>query len=206
MPLRITAESGKEALAAYAWAVAPRETRASSKTALLDAAAQLLTRFPPTEVSGRKLAREAGVNYGLVHYFGGKDRLLAEAYEELVRRFVGEVTNFGTKLPDVRRVVAREDVWRAAAYLAIDSSWSVEYRASSRPIAEAFDRLVAHRRPDADPAEREARVASVLTMLLGWAMFGPMLGRGVGLDRSADDQVLERLCSRVEEIIGGSGR
>ncbi|MEV0053154.1 TetR/AcrR family transcriptional regulator [Saccharopolyspora shandongensis] len=70
--------------------MAPGETRASSKTALLDAAAQLLTRIPPTEVSARNLARETGVNYGLVHYFGGKDRLLAEAYERLVRRFVDD--------------------------------------------------------------------------------------------------------------------
>ncbi|KXF49971.1 hypothetical protein AXA44_21845 [Rhodococcus sp. SC4] len=181
------------------------DSRPATKAALLDAAARLLAQRPPTEIPGRTLAAEAGVNYGLVHYFGGKDQIFAEAYEHLVRRFVDEITVFGTQVPDVRHIVEREDVWRAAANLAIDSEWAARYGAASSPIVEVFGRLVASRRPDAGPPERKARVAAVLSILLGWAMFEPLVTRGAGLEAGAGEDALSRLSMRVQEIVGADG-
>lgn len=179
---------------------------AASKTALLDAAARLLAQRPPTKIPGRTLAAEAGVNYGMVHYFGGRDQIVAEAYDTLVRRFVSDATTFGATVADVRQIVARDDVWRAAANLAMDAAWSARYRSSSRPIVEAFERLVAANRPDADVAERAARVASALSMLLGWAMFAPLLAREAGLDAAGTEGAIDRLQSRVEDVIGARPR
>ena len=39
----------------------------SSRTALLDAAIRLMSDRAPSTVTGRELAEEAGVNYGVVH-------------------------------------------------------------------------------------------------------------------------------------------
>ena len=36
---------------------------------LMDAAIRLMSRRQPSTISGRDLAAEAGVNYGLVHYY-----------------------------------------------------------------------------------------------------------------------------------------
>ena len=50
--------------------------------ALVAAAARLLGDDPPERISGRRLAAEAGVNYGLIHhYFGGKEAVLREGVQ-----------------------------------------------------------------------------------------------------------------------------
>ena len=50
------------------------------RVALTDAAARLLGQRSPGRISGRDLAGEAGVNYGLIHYyFGSKDEGLRAA-------------------------------------------------------------------------------------------------------------------------------
>ena len=52
----------------------------SSRDALLEAAVNLMSRRSPSTISGRDLATEAGVNYGLVHYYFESARdLMSEA-------------------------------------------------------------------------------------------------------------------------------
>ena len=54
------------------------------RTALLDAAAELLAEVGPEATSVRDVARRAGVNHGQVHhYFGGKRGLLEAAMRGL---------------------------------------------------------------------------------------------------------------------------
>ena len=56
--------------------------RAAAETALLDAAERLLVDVGYAGITTRKLAEEAGVNHGLVHYyFGSNERLLVRALE-----------------------------------------------------------------------------------------------------------------------------
>ena len=60
----------------------------SSRQALLDAALRLVAERPPSSISGRELAVEAGVNYGLIHhYFGSKQALLQEGLASLAGSF-----------------------------------------------------------------------------------------------------------------------
>src|SRR5437764_14675124 len=62
--------------------------RAANVAAFLDAAERLLVRDGAAGISTRLLAREAGQNHGLVHYyFGSVDELLLQALE----RFTGRV-------------------------------------------------------------------------------------------------------------------
>jgi AcrR family transcriptional regulator len=66
--------------------VAPREL---ARTALLDAAERLLIEEGHAGITTRKVAAEAGVNHGLVHYyFGSIEELLFQAMERYTERLL----------------------------------------------------------------------------------------------------------------------
>jgi len=63
--------------------------RAAAEDALLDAAECLLVEVGHAGITTRRLAEEAGVNHGLVHYyFGSNENLLARALERFTERLV----------------------------------------------------------------------------------------------------------------------
>jgi AcrR family transcriptional regulator len=64
-----------------------RSVREANVEAFLDAAERLLVREGAAGISTRQLAREAGQNHGLVHYyFGSVDELLVQALERFTER------------------------------------------------------------------------------------------------------------------------
>ena len=69
---------------------APRTTaRSAAEEALLDAAERLLVDVGHAGITTRRLAEEAGVNHGLVHYyFGSVENLLVRALERFTERMV----------------------------------------------------------------------------------------------------------------------
>jgi AcrR family transcriptional regulator len=83
--------------------------REANVEAFLDAAERLLIREGAAGISTRQLAREAGQNHGLVHYyFGSVDELLLQALE----RFTGRILErqqamYGTDAPFIEK-------WRTA--------------------------------------------------------------------------------------------
>jgi AcrR family transcriptional regulator len=72
-------------------AVDPRTpARAAAEEALLDAAERLLVEVGHAGITTRRLAEEAGVNHGLVHYyFGSNESLLVRALERFTERLIG---------------------------------------------------------------------------------------------------------------------
>ena len=63
--------------------------RATAEDALLDAAERLLVELGHSGITTRRLAEEAGVNHGLVHYyFGSNENLLARALERFTERMI----------------------------------------------------------------------------------------------------------------------
>jgi AcrR family transcriptional regulator len=68
---------------------APQVTRSAAEGALLDAAERLLVEVGHAGITTRRLAEEAGVNHGLVHYyFGSIENLLARVLE----RYTADLT------------------------------------------------------------------------------------------------------------------
>jgi AcrR family transcriptional regulator len=68
---------------------APTLARSSAETALLDAAERLLVEGGYAGITTRRLAVEAGVNHGLVHYyFGSVENLLLQALERFTERLI----------------------------------------------------------------------------------------------------------------------
>jgi AcrR family transcriptional regulator len=66
-----------------------KTARASAEDALLDAAERLLVDAGHAGISTRRLAEEAGVNHGLVHYyFASNENLLVRALERFTERLI----------------------------------------------------------------------------------------------------------------------
>jgi len=66
-----------------------KTTRSAAETALLDAAERLLVDAGYAAITTRRLADEAGVNHGLVHYyFGSNENLLLQALERFTERLI----------------------------------------------------------------------------------------------------------------------
>src|SRR3954453_3650563 len=83
--------------------------RAAAEEALFDAAERLLIEVGYAGVTTRRLAEEAGVNHGLVHYyFGSNENLLVRALERFTERMIErQRTLYAADEPFVEK-------WRAA--------------------------------------------------------------------------------------------
>jgi AcrR family transcriptional regulator len=83
--------------------------RSAAEEALLDAAERLLVEVGYAAITTRRLAEEAGVNHGLVHYyFGSNDNLLVRALERFTERMIDRQRElYATDVPFV-------DKWRTA--------------------------------------------------------------------------------------------
>jgi AcrR family transcriptional regulator len=86
-----------------------RSVREANVEAFLDAAERLLIREGAAGISTRQLAREAGQNHGLVHYyFGSVDELLLQALERFTERVLDrQRAMYGSDAPFIEK-------WRQA--------------------------------------------------------------------------------------------
>jgi AcrR family transcriptional regulator len=95
--------------------------RAAAEEALLDAAERLLVEVGYTGITTRKLAEEAGVNHGLVHYyFGSNENLLVRALERFTERLIARQRElYAADIPFVEK-------WRTAMRYLMDEDLSYE--------------------------------------------------------------------------------
>jgi AcrR family transcriptional regulator len=83
--------------------------RAAAEEALFDAAERLLVELGYAGITTRRLAEEAGVNHGLVHYyFGSNENLLVQMLERFTARLINRQEElYAADLPFVEK-------WRTA--------------------------------------------------------------------------------------------
>ena len=83
--------------------------RVAAEEALLDAAERLLVDVGYAGITTRRLAEEAGVNHGLVHYyFGSNENLMVQALERFTARLIARQRElYAADLPFVEK-------WRTA--------------------------------------------------------------------------------------------
>jgi AcrR family transcriptional regulator len=95
--------------------------RAAAEEALLDAAERLLVEVGYSAITTRKLAQEAGVNHGLVHYyFGSNENLLVRALERFTERLIARQRElYAADMPFVEK-------WRTAMRYLMDEDLSYE--------------------------------------------------------------------------------
>ena len=100
----------------------PGTPREVAEEALLDAAERLLGSIGYAAVTTRRLAEEAGINHGLVHYyFGSMDNLLVRTLERFTERLIArQRAMYATDLPFL-------DKWREAMRY-LDEDFSSGYQ------------------------------------------------------------------------------
>jgi AcrR family transcriptional regulator len=95
--------------------------RAGAETALLDAAERILVESGHAGITTRRLAEEAGVNHGLVHYyFGSNENLLVRTLE----RFTDRLIERQRELYDSDLLFVEK--WRTAMRFLVDDDASYE--------------------------------------------------------------------------------
>jgi AcrR family transcriptional regulator len=107
--------------------------RSTAEEALLDAAERLLVEVGHAGITTRRLAEEAGVNHGLVHYyFGSIENLLARTLERFTERLVARQREmyaadmpFLEKWRTAMRYLVEEDVRYEKVWLELSAlSWN----------------------------------------------------------------------------------
>lgn len=95
--------------------------RAGAEEALLDAAERLLVDVGYARITTRRLAEEAGVNHGLVHYyFGSNENLLVHALERFTERLITRQREmYAADTPFVEK-------WRTAMHFLVHEDLSYE--------------------------------------------------------------------------------
>ena len=156
--------------------------RTAAEEALLDAAERLLADVGYAGVTTRRLAEEAGINHGLVHYyFGSNENLLVHALERFTGRLITRQRElyladlpFADKWRTAMRYLTSEDVSYQKIWLELQAlAWNnpevrerlarvnAEWRAV---LTEAFDQP---RRELGITLPLEALVSLVMTFNLG---------------------------------------
>jgi AcrR family transcriptional regulator len=107
--------------------------RSAAEEALLDAAERLLVDVGYAGITTRRLAEEAGVNHGLVHYyFGSNENLLVRALERFTARLISRQRElYDADLPFIEkwrtamRYLISEDVTYEKAWLELQAlAWN----------------------------------------------------------------------------------
>jgi AcrR family transcriptional regulator len=102
-------------------AVPKTAARAAAEEALLDAAERLLADAGYASITTRRLAAEAGVNHGLVHYyFGSNENLLVHALERFTGRLIARQRElYAADVPFA-------DKWRTAMHYLVSADVSYQ--------------------------------------------------------------------------------
>lgn len=107
--------------------------RSAAEDALLDAAERLLVDVGYAGITTRKLAEEAGVNHGLVHYyFGSNENVLVRTLERFTERLIerqhelyGSDASFVEKWRTAMRYLVAEDLAYEKVWLELQAlAWN----------------------------------------------------------------------------------
>ena len=154
----------------------------SPEERLLDAAERLLVSVGYAGITTRRLAEEAGVNHGLVHYyFGSNDNLLVQALERFTERLIARQRDlYASDLPFVEKwrtamsFLTDEDVGYEKVWLELQAlGWNdPELRARLAHVNDEWRAVLkaAFEEPHRDlevPIPLDALVALVMTFNLG---------------------------------------
>src|SRR5438874_5719095 len=156
--------------------------RTTAEDALLDAAERLLVEVGYAGITTRRLAEEAGVNHGLVHYyFGSNENLLLRALERFTDRLIARQRElytadlpFAEKWRTAMRYLTSEDVTYEKVWLELQAlGWNnADVRARLARVnaewrAVLTDALREPHRELGIELPLEALVALVMTFNLG---------------------------------------
>jgi len=176
--------------------------------ALLDAAARLLAVNPPEEVSLRGIAREAGVNHGLVHrHFGTRDDLIDRLLERTARKWTAELEAIGDYEAAIELIFGSDDDAEAGAgtWLRL-LAWSLlteppSTSAESHRRYSTLDKLPPLL--SGDDSAATITTAAALSLVFGWRFFHPYIRSALNIDDVEFSTMQDAMRSQLRQLIAG---
>jgi AcrR family transcriptional regulator len=171
-----------------------RMTADDTRAVLIAALVELLKTRSVETISVRDVAALAGVNHGLVHrYFGSKDELVRAAVRQISAEIHQGDAAGGVSGWSFAYLRANPEFATLVARACLDGT--SELLATAAPPPERLDAIVERVRAGLDRAGLGGTVdphllnAVATAALLGWFVFRPLLKKGFGLPRDADDRL-----------------
>ena len=167
------------------------------KSALVEAACEMLAELGPNAMSVRNVAVKAGVNHGQVHhYFGGKEGLIEAAANKLARDHYTNARERaeGESLPAPLTLGEDSQYLNAVVRLVLDGRLDIATREleseESVPV-EARRVLTRKYQGTQVPIEVKAHFAICAAIELGWAALEPYILQVADVDETEQPAVIE---------------
>ena len=165
------------------------------KTALINAACEMLAEAGPNAMSVRNVATRAGVNHGQVHhYFGGKEGLIRAAATHLAHQHYKNAHERASGSPIPAPLTLGEDrqYLQTIVRLVLDGRLDIasqEIEAGQSIPVEARQFLMRNYPDDQIPVEAKARFAAAVAFELGWAALEPFIMRMADVSEAEQSEV-----------------
>lgn len=175
------------------------------KSALIEAAGEMLAEVGPRALSIRSVADRAGVNHGQIHhYFGGKRGLLRAAMRRLARQHWDDTRrrDGDDSLPPALSLADDTRYWRATCHVVMDGDMDLARIEIDDDISvprRALRTLQRRHGIADDDLGFKARFAAVAALQLGWVAFEDFLM----LVADVPEQHRESLRIEVKHFIEG---
>ncbi|MCP4906339.1 MAG: TetR family transcriptional regulator [bacterium] len=166
------------------------------KTALIDAAAEMLGEIGPSHISVREIAERAGVNHGQVHhYFGGKRPLLEAAMKQLAHGHFeyARMLTGDSIFPPALSLSQDSNYWRAISHIAMDGDLDLARIEIDEGVSVprlTLKKLRTKTAGEMDDLVVKARLAGVAALQLGWVAFEDYLLMAVDAHEEEDRETL----------------
>jgi AcrR family transcriptional regulator len=176
------------------------------KTALIQAAADMLGEVGPKSLSVRDLAERAGVNHGQVHhYFGGKRGLLEAAMRHLAKGHFQHSLELsgGGALPPPLSLTEDRAYFRALCQSVMDGDTELVMTVDRDDEVSVPLRVLRHLRethPESDDLNVRARFAAHVAMQLGWFAFEELLLLISEVEPGEEDAFRERVKQSMQRL------
>ena len=180
--------------------------------ALLDAAARLLANSPPDDVSLRGIAREAGVNHGLVHrHFGTRDDLVDRLLERMAHNWTAELEASGDPVGAIDAIFGSDAEAEVSAGIWLRLlAWSLLSDPPSTSVERhrryaTLDKLPPLLGDESDDGNEAAfTTAAALSLAFGWRFFHPYIRAALKIDDSDFAISQNAMRERVHTLIKGT--
>jgi len=178
------------------------------KSALVDAAGEMLAEVGPKRLSVRDVAERAGVNHGQVHhYFGGKRGLLEAAMHALAKQHFDESLERagGAAVPAPLALIDHRTYFRAVSQCVMDGDIDLVMTVDRDDEVSVPLRVLHHLReanPQSDDLDLRAGFAAAAAMQLGWVAFEELLLLIAEIEPGEEAEFQNRVKTAMSRMLG----
>jgi len=173
-----------------------RRSEITSRAQLIEATQRLLAERPPSAITGKQIAKAAGVHYGLIyHYFESKEALLAVAMRELAEAYIAHheaTVDRSKKFPPIT-FTGHERWWRAAANFSADGGASYTSLGWTYPLVTHEIEQIRKHHPDVSEFDAKLHVIREVCQNFGWLLFKGVLQTGLKLSEAEMQIIAESI-------------